>query len=179
MGVTQQFPEKEKYIYEKEYLLDRLAVFMGGRAAEQLIFDTATSGAQNDLQQVAELARKMVKDWGMSEHFGHLAFGNGDDEVFIGKEMGHQPKYSDSTAREIDEQVSAISQEAYNRAEQTLKDNKDAFDKLADLLIEHEEVDGEMVKSLLEGKEVSMESSDSSESESDDDSEENDTKDNN
>lgn len=159
MGVTQQLPEKEKYIYEKEYLLDRLAVFMGGRAAEQLIFDTATSGAQNDLQQVAELARKMVKDWGMSEHFGHLAFGSGDDEVFIGREMGHQPEYSDSTAREIDEQVTAISQEAYKRAEETLKDNREAFDKLANLLLEHEEVSGEVVTSLIKGEDVSLDTS--------------------
>lgn len=160
MGVTQQLPEKEKYIYEKEYLLDRLAVFMGGRAAEQLVFDTATSGAQNDLQQVAELARKMVKDWGMSEHFGHLAFGSGEDEVFIGREMGHQPEYSDSTAREIDEQVTAISQEAYKRAEETLKDNRDAFDKLANLLLEHEEVSGDVVTSLIKGEDVSLDTPD-------------------
>lgn len=176
MGVTQQFPEKEKYIYEKEYLLDRLAVFMGGRAAEQLIFDTATSGAQNDLKQVSELARKMVKDWGMSEHFGNLAFGNGDDEVFIGKEMGNQPKYSDSTAREIDEQVTAISQEAYKRAEETLKDNRDAFDKLAELLIVHEEVSGDVVSSLIKGEDVSLDTSkngdtDAEENESEEDTE--------
>ncbi|WP_340105182.1 ATP-dependent zinc metalloprotease FtsH [Rhodohalobacter sp. 8-1] len=156
MGITQQLPEKEKYIYEKDYLLDRLAVLMGGRAAEQLIFDTSTSGAQNDLQQVTKLARKMVKDWGMSDKFGHLAFGSGDEEVFIGREMGHKPEYSDPTARDIDQQVNAISREAYERAENTLKDNKDAFDKLADLLLEHEEVSGDVVTSLIKGESVSI-----------------------
>jgi len=156
MGVTQQLPEKEKYIYEKDYLLDRLAVLMGGRAAEHLIFDTATSGAQNDLQQVSKLARKMVQEWGMSDEFGHLAFGGDQDEVFIGREMGHRPEYSDSTARDIDEQVSAISKEAFQRAVNTLKEKKEAFDKLAELLIEHEEVPGDAVTSLLEGKDVTI-----------------------
>lgn len=156
MGITQQLPEREKYIYEKEYLLDRLAVFMGGRAAEQLIFDTSTSGAQNDLQQVVKLARKMVKDWGMSDRFGHLAFGSGEEEVFIGRDMGNKPEYSDSTAREIDEQVTILSREAYQRAEDTLKDNRDAFDKLAELLVEHEEVSGDKVTSLIKGDSISM-----------------------
>ena len=164
MGVTQQLPEKEKYIYEKDYLLDRLAVLMGGRAAEQLIFDTATSGAQNDLKQVSKLARKMVQEWGMSDEFGHLAFGNGDDEVFIGREMGHRPEYSDSTARDIDNQVSAISKEAYKRAEDTLKDNREAFDKLADLLIEREEVSGDIVTSLIKGEDVSLDNKDNEDS---------------
>jgi len=156
MGVTQQLPEKEKYIYEKDYLLDRLAVLMGGRAAEHLIFDTATSGAQNDLQQVSKLARKMIQEWGMSDEFGHLAFGSDQDEVFIGRDMGHRPEYSDSTAREIDEQVAAISKEAFKRAVNTLEEKKKAFDKLAELLIEHEEVPGEVVTSLIEGKEVTL-----------------------
>ena len=179
MGITQQLPEKEKYIYEKDYLLDRLAVLMGGRAAEQLIFDTSTSGAQNDLQQVTKLARKMVKDWGMSDKFGHLAFGSGDEEVFIGREMGHKPEYSDPTARDIDQQVNAISREAYERAENTLKDNKDAFDKLADLLLEHEEVSGDVVTSLIKGEDVSLDTSnngdtDAEENESDEKAEKSD-----
>ncbi|MEX2574719.1 MAG: ATP-dependent zinc metalloprotease FtsH, partial [Balneolaceae bacterium] len=109
MGTTQQLPEKEKYLFNREYLLDRLTLVMGGRAAEQLIFNTATSGAQNDLLQVAKLSRKMVMDWGMSERFGHLSFGSGNDEVFIGREMTRQREYSDLTAREIDEEVKSIS----------------------------------------------------------------------
>lgn len=150
MGVTQQLPEKEKYIYEREYLLDRLAVVMGGRAAEELIFETATSGAQNDLQQVSKLARKMVMDWGMSERFGNLAFGNGNEEVFLGREMMRQREYSDQTAREIDEEVKSISREAYDRAVNTLKENREAFDQLAEMLIEHEEVSGDAVTALLQ-----------------------------
>ena len=152
MGITMQLPEKEKYLYNKEYLLDRMAVIMGGRAAEQLIFNTATSGAQNDLMRVAKLSRKMVVEWGMSEKFGHLAFGSDDEDVFLGRDMTRQKSYSDSTAREIDQEVQSISREAYERAIDILKENREAFDKLADLLIEKEEVSGEEVLSLMNKK---------------------------
>jgi cell division protease FtsH len=149
MGVTQQLPLKEKFLYNKEYLLDRLAVIMGGRAAEELIFDTSTSGAQNDLQQVSKMARKMVMDWGMSEKFGHMSFGVNQEEVFLGRDISKQKEFSDATAREIDEEVQKISQESYGRAMATLTKHKTILDKIASLLIEKEEIPGEMVMSLL------------------------------
>jgi cell division protease FtsH len=152
MGITMQLPEKEKYLYNKEYLLDRMAVIMGGRAAEQLIFNTATSGAQNDLMRVAKLSRKMVVEWGMSDKFGHLAFGGDEEDVFLGRDMTRQKSYSDSTAREIDQEVQVISKEAYDRALKILKENREAFDKLAEMLIEKEEVSGEEVLSLMKGE---------------------------
>jgi cell division protease FtsH len=154
MGVTQQLPEKEKYLYNREYLLDRLAVIMGGRAAEQLIFNTATSGAQNDLMQVAKLSRKMVMDWGMSDRFGHLSFGNGQEEVFLGRDMHRQRDFSDSTAREIDEEVKQISKEAYDRALTTLKENRQILDNIADLLLEREEISGDIVTKLMKGEKI-------------------------
>jgi cell division protease FtsH len=149
MGVTQQLPLKEKFLYNKEYLLDRLAVIMGGRAAEELIFDTSTSGAQNDLQQVSKMARKMVMDWGMSEKFGHMSFGVNQEEVFLGRDISKQKEFSDATAREIDEEVQKISQESYGRAMATLTKHKTILDKIASLLIEKEEIPGEMVMNLL------------------------------
>lgn len=159
MGVTQQLPEKEKYLYNREYLLDRLAVVMGGRAAEDLVFETATSGAQNDLQQVAELSRKMVTKWGMSKKFGHISFGSPQQEVFLGRDMSQQREYSDSTAREIDEEVKMISKEAFDRALQTLKDHRDVLDKVAEKLLENEEIPGELVDKLLGKKETNDDSS--------------------
>ncbi len=153
MGVTQQLPKKEKYLYNKEYLLDRLAVIMGGRAAEQLIFNTSTSGAQNDLQQVAKMARKMVMDWGMTDKFGHVSFGSNQEEVFLGREMTKQKEFSDSTAREIDQEIQKISQEAYNRALNVLEENREALDRIANLLIEREEIPGDLVTKLLNGEE--------------------------
>lgn len=159
MGVTQQLPEKEKYLYNREYLLDRLAVVMGGRAAETLVFDTSTSGAQNDLQQVAKLSRKMVTEWGMSKKFGHISFGGSEQEVFLGRDMSRQREYSDSTAREIDEEVKLISEEAFNRALQTLKDHREVLDQVAEKLLEKEEIPGEIVDELLGKKKAGAEDS--------------------
>lgn len=149
MGVTQQLPEKEKYLYNKEYLLDRLAVVMGGRAAEELIFKTSTSGAQNDLKQVAKLSRKMVMDWGMSEKFGHISMGSGEQEVFLGRDMSRKQEFSDSTAREIDEEVKKISEEAFRRAVSTLKTYSKSLDRIAEMLLEKEEISGEEVDEII------------------------------
>ena len=142
MGVTQQLPEREKFLYKKEYMLDRMAVMMGGRAAERLIFDTATSGAQNDLQQLTKLARRMVLDWGMSDKFENIAFGGQQEQVFLGEQMGSQREYSDSTAREIDDEVKAILQQAFKKAIDTITEYRDVMDRLADELLEKEEVSG-------------------------------------
>lgn len=158
MGVTQQLPEKEKYLYHREYMLDRLAVIMGGRAAEQLVFNTSTSGAQNDLQQVAKISRKMITEWGMSDKFGHLSFGNGGEEVFLGREIGQKRQLSDLTAREIDEEIQRISREAYDRALELLKENLETLNKIANLLIEKEELPGEIVTALVHGEDKLPES---------------------
>ncbi|MDZ7694945.1 MAG: hypothetical protein U5K69_28150 [Balneolaceae bacterium] len=152
MGVTMQLPEKEKLLYQKKYMLDRMAVMMGGRAAESLIFDTSTSGAENDLKEITKLARKMVLDWGMSDKFGHMAFGGQQEQVFLGEQMGSQRKYSDSTAREIDEEVRRILEDSYSKAEQALKDYRDVLDKVAEELLEKEEVPGKWVEDLLKKK---------------------------
>lgn len=152
MGVTQQLPEKEKYLYNREYLLDRLAVIMGGRAAEDLIFETSTSGAQDDLKQVAKLSRKMVIEWGMSDRYKHISFGSAEEEVFLGRDMSRQREYSDSTARDIDEEVQKISREAFERAFNTIKENRDVLEKVAELLLDKEEIPGEEVDNLLKEK---------------------------
>lgn len=151
MGVTQQLPEKDKYIYRLDYLLDRLAVIMGGRAAEELIFDTATSGAENDLKQVRKMARKMVLDWGMGERFKHISLGEDQGNVFLGEELAKGREYSDETAREVDEEIRRITENAYTRAADTLTEHREAFDRLAQLLIEREEVPGDDVLRLVDG----------------------------
>jgi cell division protease FtsH len=149
MGVTQQMPEKEKYIYPREYLQDRLTVMMGGRAAEALIFDTATSGAANDLKQATQLARKMVLDWGMSDAFGFIAFGGQQQQVFLGDEIAHQREYSERTARDVDKAVHDILEVAYERATQLLQEYKNGLDDIAAALLEQEEVTGDRVFEIL------------------------------
>lgn len=153
MGVTQQLPVKEKYLYNKEMLMDQLAVIMGGRAAEQEVFGTSTSGAENDLQRVAKLARKMVMDWGMSDAFHHMAFQHSQEEVFLGREITRQQEYSDATAREMDKEVEKISHAAFDRAVDVLASNRNALDRIAALLLEKDQVSGEEVEQAVrEGK---------------------------
>ena len=150
MGVTQQLPEKDRYLYNKEYMLDRLAVMMGGRAAEELVFETATSGAENDLKQAKKMVRKMVLDWGMSEKFKNVALGGGgEQQVFLGEEIAKQRDYSESTAREVDKEVKSILNQAFDRAKETLEEHQEGLEKIVDRLLEVEEIPGEEVLELL------------------------------
>jgi len=151
MGVTQQLPEQEKYIYPREYMLDRLAVMMGGRVAENLIFQTATSGAENDLKQATHLARKMVLDWGMSERFERIAWGSGRQQVFLGEELTQRRAYSEITARELDEAIKEILEAAYEKADTTLREYQHALSDVAKALLEREEISGEEVLKFVNG----------------------------
>jgi cell division protease FtsH len=122
---------------------------MGGRAAEELVFDTATSGAENDLKHATQLARKMVLDWGMSERLGHVALGGRREQVFLGEEIAQRREYSEATAREADEEIKAILNETFERAKGTLRENLDALDHVAGALLEQEEIPGEKVLGLV------------------------------
>jgi cell division protease FtsH len=150
MGVTQQLPERDRYLYPREYMLDRMAVMMGGRAAEELVLNTQTSGAENDFKQATRLARKMVLDWGMSERLGHVAMGGEDKEIFLGEDLAHTREYSEATAREVDQEVRAILGDAFQRAKATLQEHRDGLDRLVDALLEREVIHGEEVLTLLD-----------------------------
>lgn len=143
MGVTQQLPEEEKYIYKQDYVLDHLTVMMGGRAAEELVFQTATSGATEDFHQATRLARKMVVEFGMSKILSRMHLGNGDHQVFLGEEMAKQRDYSEATAEKIDKEVCRILENAYNRAVKVLDSNRNKLDRLAHELLEREEITGD------------------------------------
>jgi cell division protease FtsH len=149
MGVTMQLPERDRYLYPREYMLDRLAVMMGGRVAEELFMNTMTSGAENDLKQATQLVRKMVLDWGMSKKLGPIALGDERGEVFLGEELGHRREYSEATARDVDEEIMSILESAYQRAKETLQANHEGLDRLVDALLDHEIVNGDEVLSLL------------------------------
>ena len=149
MGVTQQLPERDRYIYARPYLMDRMAVMLGGRAAERVVLDTTTSGAENDLKQVTQLARKMVLNWGMSERLGQVALGGESQQVFLGEEIAQRREYSEATAREVDKEVKAIVQEAFESALDTLRSRRDQLDTLADALIEREEIPGDKVLEIV------------------------------
>lgn len=149
MGVTQQLPERERYIYHQDYLLDRLAVMMGGRAAEEVFLETATSGAAGDFKEATQLARKMVLELGMGKALGPLSYGNGQQQVFLGEELARGKDYSEATAKAIDEEVKCIAEDAFRRAKEVLKRHKEGIERLVETLLEEEEIPGEQVFELL------------------------------
>jgi cell division protease FtsH len=149
MGVTQQVPEREKYIYPKEYMLNRLAVMMGGRAAEQVVAGIVTSGAADDLKQATILARRMVLEWGMGESLGQMAVADSHDNGGAGYGLLQRPEYSEETARQVDEEIKKILKEAYDRAVDVLREHRDGLDRVAHDLLEKEEVPGKEVLALV------------------------------
>jgi cell division protease FtsH len=148
MGVTQQVPEREKYIYPKEYMLNRLAVMMGGRAAEEVVAGIVTSGAADDLKQATVLARRMVLEWGMGESLGQMAIADSHDNG-MGYGLLQRPEYSEETAREVDEEIKKILKEAYDRAVDVLREHRDGLDRVAKDLLEKEEIPGKEVLALV------------------------------
>jgi cell division protease FtsH len=149
MGHTEQLPERDRYLYAKDYLLDRLAVMMGGRAAEEVFKKTSTSGAELDLKQATRLTRKMVLDWGMGERLNRVALGGEHEDVFLGREIAHRREYSEETAREVDEEVQAILTAAYECAKDVLLDHREGVVRLVESLLEKEEVSGDEVLRLM------------------------------
>jgi cell division protease FtsH len=149
LGVTQQLPLEEKHIYKKEYIADSLVVRLGGRIAEELVFGHLSTGAQNDLVGITELARKMVREWGMSERIGPMAWGS-QGAVFLGEDLVHTRDYSDDTARVIDEEVERILREEEERARNVLGEHKTGLEAVARSLLEHETLDGAEVGRLVD-----------------------------
>jgi cell division protease FtsH len=149
MGLTQQLPAEEKHAYPREYLLNNLAIYMGGRAAEELIFKDPTTGAGNDIERATELARKMVCEWGMSDRMGPLAFGKKDEQIFLGREIAQHKDYSEVTAVAIDEEVKQMVTHGYETATSILSANIHILHALAQALIEHEELNTQAIRRIV------------------------------
>jgi cell division protease FtsH len=152
--VTLQLPEQDKLNYSREWLIDRLAVLMGGRIAEEITSGKITTGAGNDLEQATELARKMVCEWGMSDAMGPLTFGKREEQIFLGREISKTQDYSEETAVRIDQETKRFVVENYVRAKEILVDNKPLLLKIADELIKREVLDADQVKRLAQGLEL-------------------------
>ena len=154
LGITMQLPTEDKHSYNKETLLNRIAVLMGGRAAEEIIFQTMTTGAGNDIEQATEISRKMICEWGMSDRLGPVSFGKKDEQIFLGREMSTAKNYSEATAVEIDEEIRRIVEDNYSRARTLLTDNVDILHKIALALIEKESLNGADVDEIIGHKAV-------------------------
>ncbi|MCY3661799.1 MAG: ATP-dependent zinc metalloprotease FtsH [bacterium] len=149
LGVTMQLPEQERHIYRQNYIEDSLVVRMGGRIAEELVFGVISTGANDDLVGATQLARKMVREWGMSDRLGPMAWG-AHGEVFLGEEIVSAREYSDETARLIDEEVERILRVQEQRCRALLTEHRDALDLVARALLEHETIPGSEVQRLVD-----------------------------
>jgi cell division protease FtsH len=138
LGLTQQLPQDDRHTYSKDYLLDSIAILMGGRVAEEIVFNQRTTGASNDIERATQLARRMVCEWGMSDEMGPLSFGKREEQIFLGRDFGHQRDYSEQTAVSIDAEVRRIVEENYERAKAILVEHREVLEKLAQALLEKE-----------------------------------------
>ncbi len=150
LGSTMWLPEEDKYTHRKKELLAGLAVGMGGRVAEEIVFGDVTNGARGDIKTATAIARRMVCEWGMSEKMGMVEYGEHEDYVFLGRDISRARDYSEATAEEIDREVRSLLDEAYETAKKTLLTHRDKLEVIAKALLEYETLDGTQIKEIIE-----------------------------
>lgn len=150
-GFTMSRPEKDDSYVSKNQMAESIIVLLGGRVAEKLILDDISTGASNDLERATSTARAMVTRYGFSDNLGPIVYGQGDHEVFLGRDYSATPSYSDAVAAEIDHEIRAVVEDAFEKCEAILKEHIDKLHELANYLMEHEKIDGESFKKLMEG----------------------------
>jgi cell division protease FtsH len=160
LGMVMQLPERDKLSMSLEQMTSRLAIMMGGRVAEELVFgkEKVTSGAASDIEQATRLARMMVTRWGLSDELGAVAYGENQDEVFLGMSVSRQQNISESTAQKIDTEIRRLVEAGHNEAHQILNEKRADLETLAKGLLEFETLSGEEITDLLKGKKPNRES---------------------
>jgi cell division protease FtsH len=148
MGITWFLPEESDFKY-KDQLESELAVALGGRVAEEIVFNRISTGATNDIKQATDVAQKMVRSWGMSNELGPLSYAKGEEHIFLGREIAQHRDYSEETARKIDQEVNNLINKAYKLAKCTLEENIDILHALAGRLLEKETVMGKELDELI------------------------------
>ncbi len=159
LGLMQQLPKEDRLSASRDFAKKRIAICLGGRLAEELVFGEMTSGAANDIEQATSLARKMVCEWGMSEKLGPLSFAKHDEQVFLGRDLGQANDYSTETAIQIDAEVRALVMAEYERAKAILSANRETLDRIVEALLEFETLDAADLELLLAGKKPARERS--------------------
>ena len=151
-GYTMSVPTEDKSYKTKNGMLDDIVVLLGGRVAEKLVLGDISTGASNDIERATKLAKSMVTEYGMSDRIGPVSYSSGSGEVFLGRDYGHAKDYSEAFAQEIDEEISAIIHNGYDRTEKILTDHMDKLHELAQYLIKYEKIDGEKFAKLMNGE---------------------------
>lgn len=150
LGVTQQLPEADRFNYSKDYLLGQIAIFMGGRIAEDEFLGSITTGASNDIERATALARSMVTEYGMSD-LGPLAYGKKEEQIFLGREITQHRDFSEDTAIKIDQEVQRIVRDQYDRAKTIITENRDVMIRLSEALLERETLDAVQIRRVVAG----------------------------
>jgi cell division protease FtsH len=149
LGLTQQLPEDERHSYPRSYLLNNLAILMGGRVAEELIMNEFSTGAGNDIEKASHLARKMVCEWGMSDGLGPITFGRKEEHPFLGRDFSQVKDYSEETARRIDKEILRIVHDSYKRAKSVIQEDIDCLHSIANALLEKESLDAASIDEIM------------------------------
>src|SRR5438477_582247 len=152
LGLTISLPSEDRYLTTRKALLEQIAMTMGGRAAEEIVFNEVTTGAANDIEKVTATAKQMVMRFGMSEKLGPRVLGRNADMPFLGRDMGHEPDYSEEVAREIDDEIRRIIEEGHDVATRVLRDHLDDLHRISQILIDRETIDKEQFERLLAGE---------------------------
>jgi len=149
LGATEQAPAEDRYTYTENYLLQRVAILLSGRAAEKIVFRDISNGASDDLKKATQLVRRLVTHWGMSERLGPVTFSWGEEHPFLGKEMCMPRDFSEETARIIDEEIQRIIKEQEEKAEKLLGERRADLEKIAVELLKHETLEKEDIRKIL------------------------------
>ena len=156
LGITASLPEEDRHSYTKDWLNGQLAMLYGGRVAEEMTFgpENVTTGAGNDIERATAMARRMVMRFGMSDRVGLIAIGDSEQEVFLGRELGHRREVSEHTARLVDEEVKRILDEAHEKAREVLNEHQDLMNRIAEALLDRETLGAEEIQTLNDGDEL-------------------------
>ena len=152
LGVTMQLPEEDRYSHNREHLLARIAVLMGGRIAEELFMSQMTTGAANDFETATELAQKMVQRWGMSDQLGPRVYGDNESEVFLGRDVTTHRNLSNATAEQVDGEITRIIEEQYGRARKIIEENQDKVEVMTKALIDWETLEADQINQIMDGE---------------------------
>jgi len=152
LGVTMQLPEQDRYSFEREYLLNRIAVLFGGRIAEQVFMGQMTTGASDDFRKATDLARRMVTEWGMTEALGPMVYGEDEGEVFLGRSITTHKNVSEATMQNVDAEIRRIIDQQYALARKLIDDNRDKVEAMAKALLEWETIDSDQINDIMAGR---------------------------
>src|SRR5215468_8654414 len=152
LGVTMQLPEQDRYSYDRDYLLQRIAVLFGGRIAEEIFMHQMTTGAGNDFERATQMARDMVTRYGMSDSLGPMVYAENEGEVFLGRSITTQKNVSEATMQKVDQEIRRIIDEQYSLARKLIEENRDKVETMAKALLEWEALDTEQVEDIMQSR---------------------------